>query len=43
MIQDTEMIPQFEERIEKGRKEYGKGKTITITSHQQLDDLLDSL
>ena len=40
---DVTITPELEEKIEKARKEYHKGKTISLSSHEDVDRYFDSM
>jgi hypothetical protein len=37
------ITPELEEKIEKARKEYFEGKTISLVSHEDVDRYFDSM
>ena len=40
---DVAITPVLEEKIEKARKEYREGKTVSLTSHEDIDHYFDSM
>ena len=40
---DVTITPELEEKIEKARKEYREGKTVSLTSHEDVERYFDSM